>query len=458
MPKEKKADSYKVQAAVMEFPKEFVQAPNKLLYCKLCNCTVTCTKRFFIENHRKSGKHQRQLNQETSRPAPQGFLKVVPMDFAEKVCEAFLSADIPLHKLNNRKLKELFEGMGNPLPSQTTCWRKVQELGEKELEKVQVLIKDEEIFMVVDESDIANKQYLNILVGKIARPEKTYLVECKPLCSSPNKDIICQAVDDISRQLNVKRGNFCLLLSDAASYMKSAGATLKQLYPRLFHVTCMAHLLHNCAMKIKSHFPEVDNLIARVKAATVRNKVRKAMFSSIGYPPQPVVTRWASWLQAAFYYADHLPEVSAIVANFEGSGVLVTKAQQSVQAPLLNVHLLEIKEQYSELASLVSRMEAATYTIKEAVVDVKRISFKEDVCHIAAYIAKRLKDSDIDKIITLARPEIEPSLYGKLQRCQATSASVERSFSMLGKLLAKDRQFSEENLRHYLAVHYNSLP
>ena len=73
--------------------------------------------------------------------------------------------------------------------------------------------------------------------------------------------------------------------------MTAAGITLKSLYPKQFHVTCVAHLLHNCAMKIKSHFEYVDQLIVKVKAVTIKNKTRQAKFSAIGYSPQPVLTK-----------------------------------------------------------------------------------------------------------------------------------------------------------------------
>ena len=62
----------------------------------------------------------------------------------------------------------------------------------------------------------------------------------------------------------------------------SGGATLKQLFPRLFHITCVAHLLHNCAMQIRSFYSEIDTLIACIKASTVWNKERKALFKEIG--------------------------------------------------------------------------------------------------------------------------------------------------------------------------------
>ena len=76
--------------------------------------------------------------------------------------------------------------------------------------------------------------------------------------------------------------------------MIAAGITLKSQCAKLFHVTCVAHLLHNCAMKIKSHFEDVDQLIAKIKAVTIKNKTREAKFSAIDYPPQPVPTSWST--------------------------------------------------------------------------------------------------------------------------------------------------------------------
>ena len=94
-------------------------------------------------------------------------------------------------------------------------------------------------------------------------------------------------------------------------------------------MTCVAHLLHNCAMNSKCHFEDVDQLIAKVKAVTIKNKTRQAKFSAIGYPPQPVPPRWESWLNAALNYAKKLRKVKAIVESFVGSGILVTQAKVS---------------------------------------------------------------------------------------------------------------------------------
>ena len=170
---------------------------------------------------------------------------------------------------------------------------------------------------------------------------------------APNSNIIAQAVDVAVRNLGINRSFFCLLLSDAAKYKIAAGITLKSLYSKLFHVTCVAHSLHNCTMKIKSHIEDVDQLIAKVKAVPIKNKSRHAKFSAIGYPPQPVLTKWGSWLNAALYYAKNLPEVKAIVESFVGSGILVTQAKVGLQKSGLAGQLLKIKDQYECLVKRV---------------------------------------------------------------------------------------------------------
>ena len=83
--------------------------------------------------------------------------------------------------------------------------------------------------------------------------------------------------------------------------MSLAGKTLKELYPSLMHVTCVAHLLHNCAMRVRARFKNIDEIIATIKPATIKNKDRKKDFHNAGLPspPDPVITRWTTWLRAA---------------------------------------------------------------------------------------------------------------------------------------------------------------
>ena len=209
-------------------------------------------------------------------------------------------------------------------------------------------------------------------------------------------------------------------------------------------------------MKIKSHFEDVDQLIAKVKAVTIKNKSRQAKFSAIGYPPQPVPTRWGSWLNAALYYAKNLPEVKAIMESFVGSGILVTQAKVSLQKSGLAGQLLKIKDQYECLVNHIEKMESAKYTILEAVQAIQELDFGEGTCNINQCIKKRMQNNDISEIINMERQNISPAVHHILQNSHPTSASVERSFSMLKKLLAKDRNLKVEIVRHYMILHFNA--
>ena len=84
----------------------------------------------------------------------QSFLTAIdPIDFTTKVTSAFLSADIPLYKLNNKELQNPFKEMGHTLPSETSCRGKL-ELADLEFCKVSDLVQSREIFLICDESDI----------------------------------------------------------------------------------------------------------------------------------------------------------------------------------------------------------------------------------------------------------------------------------------------------------------
>ena len=140
--------------------------------------------------------------------------------------------------------------------------------------------------------------------------------------------------------------------------MTAAGRVVKQTYPRLFHITCVAHGLHNAAERNRADYEDVGKIIASV----VKNKDQSAKFSAINSSPQLVVTRWGSWLKAAEYHHKKFPQVREIVNAFEGTGQLVTKAKEAVAAKSLR----EIYQCYIKLVDEIQRAESTKYTIAQA--------------------------------------------------------------------------------------------
>ena len=133
---------------------------------------------------------------------------MTPIYFVEKAIKAFLSADIPLYKLNNTHIKNLFRDIGHRLPSETTCRRTALQLSKDELKRIRNAVHDKLIFLIVDKSTLSGTQYLNILVGSLETPHVSYLYDCQPLKCAPNSNIIAQAVDDTVRNLGMNRNFF----------------------------------------------------------------------------------------------------------------------------------------------------------------------------------------------------------------------------------------------------------
>ena len=67
-----------------------------------------------------------------------------------------------------------------------------------------------------------------------------------------------------------------------------------------------------------------------------------------------------------------------------------------------------------------------------------------------------MQNNDISEIINMERQDISLAVYHMLQNSQPTSASAERSFFVLKKLLAKDKNFKVENTQHYMILHFNA--
>ena len=201
MPKVKQSYSSKVCSLLHEYASEFTSTPKGELFCKVCDCIVKCDKKFMVDSHCSSAKHQRGFLYE--KASTQTFLKTPIQDFAEKVTKAFLCADITLHKLRNSHLSSLFKELGNPSTSEGKCRSKVEKLAKKEALQLKDYLKDQEMFIIVDESDINGKEFLNILVGKLTAPEKTLLFNCKTHSQSVNNNIVTRQIDDAVHFLGV---------------------------------------------------------------------------------------------------------------------------------------------------------------------------------------------------------------------------------------------------------------
>lgn len=100
--------------------------------------------------------------------------------------------------------------------------------------------------------------------------------------------------------------NVLLFVSKATPYVVKAGKALNAFLPIMIHLTCLAHEFHRIAETIRLKFTKVEELIFSIKKvflkAPSRAEMFKNMYSDLSLRPQPIVTRWGTWLNAANYY------------------------------------------------------------------------------------------------------------------------------------------------------------
>ena len=95
---------------------------------------------------------------------------------------------------------------------------------------------------------------------------------------------------------------------------------------------------------MRVHFKNIDEVIETIKTATIKNKDRKKDFHDAGQPspPDPAITRWATWLRAALYCSENLQAVRTIVNNWRSANVVVSRAKDAINVEELMPDLVKI--------------------------------------------------------------------------------------------------------------------
>ena len=186
-------------------------------------------------------------------------------------------------------------------------------------------IADNYVWISVDETtDSLGRQVANLIVGKLCEAEETksYLISCKIL-EKTNNGTIARFVNTSLKALwpnNNFEDKILLLATDAAAYMLKAGKNLKVFYPNMLHITCVIHGLNRVAEEVRLYFKLVNTLISNVKKiflkAPLRIAIYRTILKNVLLPPESILTRWGTWLEAALFYADNLNNIREVSVFF----------------------------------------------------------------------------------------------------------------------------------------------
>lgn len=222
-------------------------------------------------------------------------------------------------------------------------------------------ISVQKIWILIDKTiDVEGRFIANVIIStlKSKKSGKIFLLNTKEL-KKVNHSAVSKLFDKSFSILwldGIQYDNVLLFLSDAAPYMVKYSQTLNALYSKMIHVTCTAHGLHRVAEQVRSQYESVDQLICNIKKIFRKSPSRILLFKTetpdLPLSPEPVITRWDTWIDAAMYYYEHFETIFNIVNKLDLENALSIKnAKKYLAIPHIKNYLDYIKSNFSFLAT-----------------------------------------------------------------------------------------------------------
>lgn len=221
MPKQRQEARQICQKYVNEF--SILKYQDKKLFCTLCIKYVNHEKRSFVIQHINSKCHKNKAAEGRKQTSMTEMLRIDDEKsvFYERLTEAFLAADIPLHKLENSIFKEFLERyMNYDMPHPSTLRKSyIEKSYNKVMRRNLDKIGDKLFWFSVDETtDSAGRYAVALVIGLFDEEKSNFLVGFSFLEKVNNTTIAQFVLENISNlNLNMSRCLACVV--DGASYM-----------------------------------------------------------------------------------------------------------------------------------------------------------------------------------------------------------------------------------------------
>lgn len=200
------------------------------------------------------------------------------------------------------------------------------------------------------------------------------------------------------------------------------------------------------------------------------------MFPDTELPPQPIVTRWGTWIAAAIYYAEHIQQIQAFLDELdENEAESVRKMKRKIKNENLRNDLAFIKCHFSCIPVAIQKLEGkgvlpsdaietfnSIRTNLQAIRRQKEFMQKFDAVRDKNHGLKLMEtigqilDGDQNNIADDEIKDMTPNEIQAFKYAPITSCDVERSFSAYKRVLEDCRRsFVFENLRKHIILHCN---
>ncbi|KAL4143890.1 hypothetical protein QTP88_006144 [Uroleucon formosanum] len=391
----------------------------------MCEIKIKFEKKFNVSQHIKTDKHQKNVkrkNEQAQRKVQQLLTNQnsVKSDFNMDLCQAMVSANIPLNKLSNNVFRTFLEKYtGKSIPMEATLRKGyIDDIFNSTLDNMKMEIQQNNIWVSIDETcDVEGRFIANVIVG-ILRPDcpgRIFLLHSEQL-DKANHSTICKLFD------------------------KAMGI----IWPGNIKI----------AEQIRGQFGTVDELISNMKKIFRKAPYRVEMFK---------LEAPGSWIEAAIYYCENFRAIRHVVNCLdEIDADSIRKVKLCIIKPAIiklqkkNVLLfdsLAVVQNVQQKFSLLKGNHG-----KPVLTKLQTVFEKNNGLGVLEKISKILDGEDSSELIDFSKfPDDYSSddiVYFKY--APITSVDVERSYSAFKTILSNNRRaFEFENLRKHLIIQCN---
>jgi hypothetical protein len=190
----------------------------------------------------------------------------------------------------------------------------------------------------------------------------------------------------------VPKNKILLMPSDATPYMVKAASNIKKFYEKL--------------IQIRLQFPLVNELVKGGKKIFVKAPLRvqhfKTALPNVLLPPEPVLTRWGAWLDAAVYYANNVQDFKKIVLDFTDTTTkAIADCKHVMQRQELQNNLVFIKANYNFVSKTIEHLEKQQLLLTESIKIIDKL--KEKILSVPGKIGEIVKKKNRGNIFKKRR-------------------------------------------------------
>ncbi len=186
-------------------------------------------------------------------------------------------------------------------------------------------------------------------------------------------------------------------------------------------------------------------------------------------PPEPVATRWNTWLKTAFFCCENFEKIIQFVdeglEEFESRAIASLKKMVTEKRDEIAVSLAVIKGDFTQFTNILTKLEKRN-SLNESVSLVTGFADSLTDPYEEKFDAVLSRNPDWEYVREIAeilngtsrRTNIDPGLVVKFKYQPIVSVDVERSFSQLKQVLAPQREsLTVEHVKHYMIVMWNDV-